>query len=163
MLCGEPGPYMGAECWRFWFPVSCCSCRSVSLKLPLSQLQSELNFVVFGLIDITCNSYDGATPLPGAAAICPHGALIDWAFSVTTNVSCTILIGFKAWCVRRLSNENVLNRTPRQHRRMMRELDPHGNGTRMSSEKILSLLVESGSLYSLLWVGLNEKLRPIFR
>ncbi|KAJ6460322.1 hypothetical protein C8R45DRAFT_1180534, partial [Mycena sanguinolenta] len=131
MICGD-----GVVVWRTW---AVHGRRMLAILVPcilLLIIKSELNLVVFGLIDITCNSYDGATPLPGAAAICPNGALIGWAFSVATNVSCTILIGFKAW----------------QHRKMMRELDPCGKVPRMSSEKILSLLVESGSLYSLLWL-----------
>ncbi|KAF7347962.1 hypothetical protein MSAN_01748300 [Mycena sanguinolenta] len=116
--------------WRTW---AVHGRRILAILIPCILL---LVSFIFGLIDITCNSYYGAAPLPGAAAVCPRGALIGWAFSVATNISCTILIGFKAW----------------QHRRMMRELDPQGKVRRISSEKVLSLLVESGSLYSLLWL-----------
>ncbi|KAJ7203677.1 hypothetical protein B0H12DRAFT_1243734 [Mycena haematopus] len=116
--------------WRTW---AVHQRRTLSIVMPGILL---LMSFVFGLIDITCNSYNGAAPLPGAAGACPHGALIGWAFSVGTNITCTILIGLKAW----------------QHRRMMRELGLPNKPRRMSSEKILALLVESGSIYSLLWI-----------
>lgn len=53
------------------------------------------SFVVFAVIDTTCMSYLG--PLPGGDQICPVADTIAWAFSVATNVACTVLIWFKAW------------------------------------------------------------------
>ncbi|KAJ6498912.1 hypothetical protein C8R45DRAFT_1125716 [Mycena sanguinolenta] len=92
---------------------------------------------VFGLMDIVCESDDDAAALLGAEVICNDAAFISWVFSVATNITCTILIGLKAW----------------QHRRVMRELDSPLKGRKMSSEKILSILVESGFIYSLLWLS----------
>ncbi|KAJ6505740.1 hypothetical protein C8R47DRAFT_134802 [Mycena vitilis] len=61
--------------------------------------------------------------------------ILVWAFSLATNALCTLLIGVKAW----------------RHRKTMRELSLTVKYDGMSTEKILSLLVESGFIYSLLW------------
>ncbi|KAJ7367622.1 hypothetical protein DFH08DRAFT_795772 [Mycena albidolilacea] len=90
---------------------------------------------VFVIIDTACNAYDG--PLPGREKVCPKSDLFGWAFSVGTNVACTALVGFKAW----------------RHRRMMRELNLSGKAYRMSTTKILSILVDSGLVYGLLWLS----------
>ncbi|KAF7348021.1 hypothetical protein MSAN_01754500 [Mycena sanguinolenta] len=117
--------------WRTWV-VHCH--RILAILLPCVLL---LISFVFGLMDIVCNSNLGrATPLPGATTVCPQADLIGWAFSVATNVTCTILIGFQAW----------------RHRKILRLLNAPGKSRRMSSEKVLSLLVESGAIYSLLWL-----------
>ncbi|KAJ6558042.1 hypothetical protein B0H19DRAFT_126584 [Mycena capillaripes] len=61
------------------------------------------------------------------------GLFMSWVFSLVTNVSCTIIIGIKAW----------------HHRRMMRTLC---TSRRMATEKVLSLLVECGFIYCLFWL-----------
>ncbi|KAF7339003.1 hypothetical protein MVEN_01976500 [Mycena venus] len=58
--------------------------------------------------------------------------LISWAFSLGTNLVCTALVGVQAW----------------KHRRMTRFLHMHKSRT----DQILSLLVESGFIYCLLWI-----------
>ncbi|KAJ7161138.1 hypothetical protein C8R46DRAFT_1285140 [Mycena filopes] len=88
-------------------------------------------------IDITCLTgagWSNQSPIAGGGAVCAHAELISWAFSLVTNASCTILIGFRAW----------------QHRRAMRALQI--NSRRMSTERVLSLLVESGFIYCLFWL-----------
>jgi hypothetical protein len=109
-------------------------------------------FVVFVIIDTTCNAYDG--PLPGREKVCPKSDLFGWAFSVGTNVACTALVGFKAWYARISCLEIFLLMLwmSRRHRRMMRELNLSGKAYRMSTTKILSILVDSGLVYGLLWV-----------
>ncbi|KAJ7367568.1 hypothetical protein DFH08DRAFT_725571, partial [Mycena albidolilacea] len=119
----------GVVIWRTW---AVYQGRILAISMPCILL---LVSFVFTLIDVTCGSYDG--PLPGGEQICPQAAKTSWAFSVGTNVTCTILVGFKAW----------------QHRKMMRELNLPGKSRRMSAEKIISLLVESGFIYSLLWLS----------
>ncbi|KAF7330961.1 hypothetical protein MVEN_02436000 [Mycena venus] len=118
----------GVVIWRTW---AVYQRRIVAIVIPSTLL---LTSFVFGIVDITCSAFDG--PLPGGDLLCPQGSLVSWALSVGTNVTCTILIGFKAW----------------QHHKMMRELGLPGKTHKMSSEKILSLLVESGFIYTLLWV-----------
>ncbi|KAJ6558038.1 hypothetical protein B0H19DRAFT_1149571 [Mycena capillaripes] len=61
------------------------------------------------------------------------GLFISWIFSLATNVSCTIILGIKAW----------------HHRRMVRTLC---TSRRMATEKVLSLLVECGFIYCLFWL-----------
>ncbi|KAJ7367602.1 hypothetical protein DFH08DRAFT_946586 [Mycena albidolilacea] len=107
--------------WRTW---AVYQHRILAILLPSLLL---LMSFVFAVIDTTCMSYLG--PLPGGEQICPVADTITWAFSVATNVACTILIWFKAW----------------QHRKMMRGLNLPGKSYRMSTEKILSILVESAS------------------
>ncbi|KAJ7036350.1 hypothetical protein C8F04DRAFT_953984 [Mycena alexandri] len=86
---------------------------------------------LFSIIDTACNNYDGAAPLPG---VCYEAGLIGWALSAATNITCTIFIGLKA----------------RQHRKITRSL---GKSSRMSGEKALSILFDSGFIYSLLWLS----------
>jgi len=129
----------GVVIWRAW---TIYQRRLLAILVPCILL---LISFVFSVIDVTCNSYDG--PLPGGEQICPQAALIAWAVSVATNVSATILIGFKAW----------------QHRKMMREMNMPGKSRKMSTEKILSILVESGFIYSLLWLSQVIAYIDIFR
>ncbi|KAF7369837.1 hypothetical protein MSAN_00612700 [Mycena sanguinolenta] len=95
---------------------------------------------IFALIDITCTAYQyrsgGVDSLPGREAACVNPALISWACSLATNIICTLLIGLKAW----------------QHRKIVRDLCYPVNRRGLSSEKIFFFLIESGSLYGLLWV-----------
>ncbi|KAF7367007.1 hypothetical protein MSAN_00959800 [Mycena sanguinolenta] len=81
-----------------------------------------LGAFVFAIIDNTCGISEG--PLPGGEIICPHSAIVVWAFSVATNILCTALIGFKAW----------------QHRKMMKELSVGGRYHGMSSENVIQII-----------------------
>ncbi|KAF7348470.1 hypothetical protein MVEN_01364200 [Mycena venus] len=66
-------------------------------------------------------------------AVCNiNSGLTGWCFSLGTNVLCTLLVGFQAW----------------KHRRITRFLHLRKSKT----DQILSLLVESGCIYCLLWV-----------
>ncbi|KAJ6473800.1 hypothetical protein C8R45DRAFT_1077719 [Mycena sanguinolenta] len=80
--------------------------------------------------------------LPGDG-ICQVSAILVWAFSVATNIVCTVLIAFKAW----------------KHRKRMKELSVGGIHHGMSTENVLSLLVESGFIYSLIWA--SEPTHPL--
>ncbi|KAJ6460316.1 hypothetical protein C8R45DRAFT_1109197 [Mycena sanguinolenta] len=77
--------------WRIW---AVYQQRILAILVPCILL---LMSCIWGLIDITCNSHDGAAPLPGDGVACLHAATISWAFSAATNIACTIFIGFKAW------------------------------------------------------------------
>ncbi|KAF7377316.1 hypothetical protein MSAN_00152200 [Mycena sanguinolenta] len=88
---------------------------------------------IFALVDITCYVAEGQ--LVDATCRLPSGILV-WTFSVGTNIMCTSLIGWKAW----------------HHRKVMKELNVYGKYHGMSTENILSLLVESGFIYSVLWL-----------
>ncbi|KAJ7896947.1 hypothetical protein B0H13DRAFT_816949 [Mycena leptocephala] len=94
---------------------------------------------IFNVIDITCLTGAGWTDqstVASGGAVCAHAELTSWAFSFVTNATCTILIGYKAW----------------HHRRSMRSLNVVGNPRRLSADKVLSLLVESGFIYCLFWL-----------
>ncbi|KAJ7574904.1 hypothetical protein C8J56DRAFT_802355 [Mycena floridula] len=104
------------------------------LGIPCLMLTMSL---VFAIIDLTCLTGAGITDqssIASGGAICQHSELISWAFSLVTNASCTVLIGIKAW----------------EHRRSM--LLMTGESRRTVSERVLSLLVESGFIYCLFWL-----------
>ncbi|KAF8205938.1 hypothetical protein K438DRAFT_1963716 [Mycena galopus ATCC 62051] len=84
---------------------------------------------LFAVITMTCSPAD--PPVPVALCNTPTH-LISWAFSLGTNLICTALVGVQAW----------------KHRRITRSL--HMNKSR--ADQILSLLVESGFIYCLLWI-----------
>ncbi|KAJ6465699.1 hypothetical protein C8R45DRAFT_1079716 [Mycena sanguinolenta] len=81
--------------------------------------------------------WSNQSAIAGGGAVCAHAELISWAFSLGTNAACTVLIGYKAW----------------QHRRSMKALNIVGNPRRLSTDKVLSLLVESGFIYCLFWLS----------
>ncbi|KAJ7822516.1 hypothetical protein B0H14DRAFT_2370691, partial [Mycena olivaceomarginata] len=126
----------GVVIWRTW---AIYQRRLLAILMPsilLFVLFREpvkfLRWLVFAVLDTIC--FNGT--LPGGEKICPWSALVVWALSVATNITCTILIAFKAW----------------YHRKMMREFNLSAPHSRTSTERILSLLVESGFIYTLLWV-----------
>ncbi|KAF7360001.1 hypothetical protein MVEN_00727400 [Mycena venus] len=91
----------------------------------------------FGVVNVICTfALDiHNLALPDDGRVCSHSD-VSWAFSLATNVSCTILIGYRAW----------------QHRRTMKSLDIVGQSRGMSADKVLSILVESGFIYCFLWL-----------
>ncbi|KAJ7871887.1 hypothetical protein B0H14DRAFT_2723335, partial [Mycena olivaceomarginata] len=115
----------GVVIWRTW---AIYQRRLLAILMPSILLLGLFSSVV---IDTICYN----NPLPGVEPICPWTGLIFWTLSIATNITCTIMIGFKAW----------------QHRKMMRELNLSGTHSRTSTERILSLLVESGFIYIFLW------------
>ncbi|KAJ6467267.1 hypothetical protein C8R45DRAFT_1171655 [Mycena sanguinolenta] len=110
--------------WRAW---AVYQGRIRAIAIPCVLL---LTAFVFALIDITCNFAEGQLTCR------PPSGLIVWSFSVGTNVVCTAFIGWKAW----------------QHRKVMKQLNTGVKYHGMSTENILSLLVESGLIYSALWI-----------
>ncbi|KAJ7055184.1 hypothetical protein C8F01DRAFT_1373768 [Mycena amicta] len=94
---------------------------------------------VFAIVDVICLTdagFTGQTSIAGGGAICEHAELVSWAISLGTNASCTLLIGLKAW----------------QHRRMMKQAHLTRTSNRVSVDRTLSLLVESGFIYCLFWL-----------
>ncbi|KAJ6492825.1 hypothetical protein C8R47DRAFT_1119923 [Mycena vitilis] len=95
--------------------------------------------LIFSVVDITCLTgagWSAQTTVASGGAVCSHAELISWAFSFGTNVTCTILIGYKAW----------------HHRQSMKSLNMTKNTRRISTNKLLSILVESGFIYCLFWL-----------
>ncbi|KAJ6536036.1 hypothetical protein B0H19DRAFT_1079570 [Mycena capillaripes] len=103
------------------------------------QHRAQRRILVILVPDTACSNYDGAAPLPG---ICYQAGLIGWGLSAATNIACTIFIGLKA----------------RRHRKITR---PLGKPNRMSAERVLSILFDSGFIYSLLWVRNSATLLTI--
>ncbi|KAJ6554372.1 hypothetical protein B0H19DRAFT_1262745 [Mycena capillaripes] len=94
---------------------------------------------IFSVVDITCLTGAGwsdQSAIASGGVVCAHAELMAWAFSFVTNATCTILIGYKAW----------------HHRRSMKALNIVGNPRRLSADKMLSILVESGFIYCLFWL-----------
>ncbi|KAF7374035.1 hypothetical protein MSAN_00284200 [Mycena sanguinolenta] len=115
--------------WRTWAVYQDRNRRRI-LAILVPGILLLLTFV-FSIIDTVCNNYHGTAPLP---AICNTAGGIAWGLSAATNIACTILIGLKA----------------RRHRKITR---PLGKPSRMSAETILSILFDSGFIYSLLWLS----------
>ncbi|KAF7356075.1 hypothetical protein MVEN_00937400 [Mycena venus] len=121
--------------WRAWVLYS----RSLwVMALPCLMLTMSFVFMVIDLICLTGAGFSNQTAIASGGPVCDRAELISWAFSFVTNGTCTILIGYKAW----------------QHRRSTRALGNSTtvNSTRMSTNRILSLLVESGFIYCLFWL-----------
>ncbi|KAJ7835448.1 hypothetical protein B0H14DRAFT_2514347 [Mycena olivaceomarginata] len=114
--------------WRTW---AVYRGRILAILMPCILLLASF---VFTLIDISCVTHNGS--LPDSEKICFKAALVGWALSVGTNVTCTVLVGFKAW----------------QHRKATRELNLPGKLHRNPTERILLTFVDSGLVYSLLWL-----------
>ncbi|KAJ7835249.1 hypothetical protein B0H14DRAFT_2199266, partial [Mycena olivaceomarginata] len=96
----------------------------------------------FGVVDVTCTFAADIhhLVLPDGGQFCSDlvgNVAWAWAFSLVTNVTCTILIGYRAW----------------QYRRTMKSLHIVGHSRGMSADKVLSILVESGFIYCLLWLS----------
>ncbi|KAF7342907.1 hypothetical protein MSAN_02007100 [Mycena sanguinolenta] len=125
-----------ADCVVIWRTWAIYQHRILAIFMPCMLL--FISFV-FSAIDLKCRTFDadGLARPHWARQICPQTELVAWACSVATNVTCTIFIGVKAW----------------RHRNLMRELNFTASPHRISTEKILSILVESGFIYSLLWLS----------
>ncbi|KAJ7123689.1 hypothetical protein C8R44DRAFT_784208 [Mycena epipterygia] len=106
------------------------------VSIPCIMLLMSFIFAVIDLICLTGAGFSNQTAIAGGGAVCTHAELMAWAFSLVTNASCTILIGYKAW----------------HHRRSMRALNISGTSRRLSTDKLLSILVESGFIYCLFWL-----------
>ncbi|KAF7369739.1 hypothetical protein MVEN_00305500 [Mycena venus] len=119
--------------WRAW--VLYQRTRWVVL-IPCTMLLMSFIFTVIDLTCLTGAGWSNQSAIASGGAVCTHAELISWAFSFVTNATCTILIGYKAW----------------RHRRSMKALNIAGNQRRLSTDKMLSILVESGSIYCLFWL-----------
>ncbi|KAJ6452750.1 hypothetical protein C8R45DRAFT_1193426 [Mycena sanguinolenta] len=115
--------------WRTWAVYQHRVQRRI-LAILLPGILLLLTFI-FSIIDTVCSNYQGTAPLP---PVCYKAGAVGWGLSAATNITCTIFIGLKA----------------RQHRKITR---PLGKPSRMSGERILSILFDSGFIYSLLWLS----------
>ncbi|KAJ6496219.1 hypothetical protein C8R45DRAFT_155948 [Mycena sanguinolenta] len=117
--------------WRAW---AVYQKRFWAISIPCILL---LTAFALALVDIFRTSYRGSES-DAVEMMCERTRLIAWPFSIGTNVISTILIGCKAakaW----------------QHRKVARELHVHKQSRTMSVSKLLSILIECGFIYSLLW------------
>nr|GAT48103.1 predicted protein [Mycena chlorophos] len=114
---------------QFWAPA-----------IPITLLLLSAGFAFTDIACLTGNNFSAQSSVAGGGAICTNAELISWAISLGTNAACTLLIGFKAW----------------NHRRIMKDalgdLKPVRDPSRMSVDRTLSLLVESGFIYCLFWL-----------
>lgn len=79
------------------------------------------------------------------------------ALSLGTNVLATLLVAYKAWCVLKVTVTSSFRlKVPvrRQSRRRLRHYFCMGSRT-SQVQKLLSLLIESGAVYSALWVSVS--------
>ncbi|KAJ7076630.1 hypothetical protein B0H15DRAFT_790330 [Mycena belliarum] len=97
--------------------------------VPCIPLLISLAFTIIDIICLTGGGWIGKSSIAVGGPVCERAELISWAFSFITNVACTLLIWYRAWS--------------------------HSMGTssaRISTTRILSLLVESGFIYCLFWL-----------
>ncbi|KAK7059932.1 hypothetical protein R3P38DRAFT_2838595 [Favolaschia claudopus] len=120
--------------WRVWAIYA--RSRWVVL-LPSLMLTMSFIFTVINTICLTGAGFSNQSALANGGGVCNKAELISWAFSLVTNAVCTLLIGVKAW----------------QHRKATRAMASSLNSSgRMTTNRILSLLVESGFIYCLFWL-----------
>ncbi|KAF8214741.1 hypothetical protein K438DRAFT_1705939 [Mycena galopus ATCC 62051] len=119
--------------WRAWVLYQ----RQLwAVAIPCTMLLMSFIFNVIDLACLTGAGWSNQSAIASGGAVCAHAELTSWAFSLVTNGSCTVLIAYKAW----------------RHRQSMKALSYIGNPRRMSTDKVLSLLVESGFIYCLFWL-----------
>ncbi|KAJ6481058.1 hypothetical protein C8R45DRAFT_780492, partial [Mycena sanguinolenta] len=118
--------------WRAW--VLYPRARWV-IALPCLMLLMSLIFSIITVFCLTGAGFSNQTALAAGGGVCDHAELISWAFSFVTNATCTILIAHKAWL----------------HRKLTKSLGSIASA-RMSTNRILSVLVESGFIYCLFWL-----------
>jgi hypothetical protein len=76
--------------------------QSVHVSPTIKAVTSNSFRIVFSVVDITCLTgagWSNQSAIASGGPVCAHAELMAWAFSFITNATCTILIGFKAWCV----------------------------------------------------------------
>ncbi|KAJ6556124.1 hypothetical protein B0H19DRAFT_1029182 [Mycena capillaripes] len=115
--------------WRVW--VIYFRTRWIIL-LPCILLFASIFFAVFDLLCLSGSGLVIHTVLAGGQQVCQRVEVVPWTLSLATNALCTVLIGFKFW----------------EHRRVICGL----HLSRSITNQILSLLVESGFIYCLLWL-----------
>ncbi|KAK7024785.1 hypothetical protein R3P38DRAFT_2951191 [Favolaschia claudopus] len=122
--------------WRVW---AIYARMQWVVLLPVLMLLMSFAFTIIDINCLTLSSFSSQSALAGGGGVCDHAELISWAFSFATNGICTVLIGVRAW----------------QHRKTTRALarsSVNRYSSRMSTNRILSLLVESGFIYCLFWL-----------
>ncbi|KAJ7613740.1 hypothetical protein DFH06DRAFT_1484564 [Mycena polygramma] len=119
--------------WRAWVLYQ----RTLWLvAIPCITLLMSFIFIVIDLTCLTGAGWSTISSIPNGGTVCAHSELISWAFSFVTNTTCTILIGYKAW----------------RHRQLMKSLNITKNTLRISTNKLLSILMESGFIYLFFWL-----------
>ncbi|KAF7300307.1 hypothetical protein HMN09_00914000 [Mycena chlorophos] len=123
--------------WRVWVIHQ----RSrLAVAVPITLILLCLGFAITDLICLTSAGFSSETTISSGGAVCANAELIAWSLSLGTNAVCTGLIWVKAW----------------GHRRIMRaagstRADRHGSSG-FTVDRTLSLLVESGFVYCLIWL-----------
>jgi len=132
--------------WRVWALYR----RSLwVVAIPSVMLLLSLIFNIIDLVCLTGSGFSSTSTVAGGGPVCANAELISWALSLGTNAACTTAIWLKAW----------------NHRRTMRVLNaaPSLSSSRMSVDRVLSLLVESGCIYCLFWLTQIILFLPISR
>ncbi|KAJ7029265.1 hypothetical protein C8F04DRAFT_1103632 [Mycena alexandri] len=121
----------GVVLWRAWvlYPRALWIVSIPCILLVLTFTLGVVNVLCIYAIDI-----HQLPNLSSSSRVCEPN--LPWTFSLVTNITCTILIAYRAW----------------QHRRTMKTLGIVGHSRGMSADKVLSILVESGLIYCLLWL-----------
>lgn len=119
-------------------------------------------FSVATLVSIACESGQRlqlfVTFNPDAAL---HSLFAAWLLSLMTNIMATFLVGFGAWSVFYLVNSYIVPRSlnisdiyglQRRHHKFIQANLPNESKT-FKSERILALIVGSGVVYCIFYVG----------
>ncbi|KAJ7124255.1 hypothetical protein C8R44DRAFT_561688, partial [Mycena epipterygia] len=119
--------------WRAWVLYQK---KIWAVAVPCIMLLMSLIFMIIDIVCLTGAGFSSESAIAGDSPVCTHAELIAWAFSLGINLSCTTLIGYMAW----------------NHRKAMRAMNILGNSRRPLTDKLLSILVESGFIYCLFWL-----------
>ncbi|KAH8831587.1 hypothetical protein DL96DRAFT_1706014 [Flagelloscypha sp. PMI_526] len=119
--------------WRAWI---LWPGRRIVLLLPLIFLAGTFSFAVLAIWCLAEDSFNSLSRVVGSSSrTCSWAEPIAWAMSLCTNIVATSLIAVKAW----------------QHRQLLKrhfEVQPR----KSQAQKALMLLIESGSLYCVLFL-----------
>lgn len=117
--------------WRAWVLWrNSPKVMAVPIVLWTCSVVASVLFGVFQIISIS-------VPTHRMGIMTGYSQLTSWAFELATNIVATSLIGYKTWTYRRFIRQNII-----------------GKNRKTSIQKILAILVESGTLYCFVWIAL---------
>ncbi|THU83204.1 hypothetical protein K435DRAFT_765987 [Dendrothele bispora CBS 962.96] len=128
--------------WRAWVIWE----RRITLILvPVVCLLAALGFAITDVICLHASSLPTASTIPVGARVCVWAEPISWGLSLLTNIISTSLIAVKAWLFRQTIKQLL------------------GTARKSQAQRALILLVESGFIYCLFWIGEITLFFPIER
>lgn len=110
--------------------------RVTMILFPVVCLLAALGFAITDVICLHASDSPHSSTIPVGSRVCVWAEPISWGLSLLTNILSTSLIAIKAWLLRQAFKE---------------VMGPHSRKT--WAQRVLILLVESGFIYCLFWIG----------